>query len=380
MKIVADENIPFVEQAFGQIGEVTTLPGREMQARDLEDCEILLVRSVTRVDESLIGEAPLRFVASATIGTDHVDLDYLEQSGIGFANAPGCNAESAAEYVIGALFHLSETKGFDPFSLRAGIVGHGNVGSRLRRKLETLGIETLLNDPPKQRLGQDRFNYVSLQTLFDECDFISLHVPLTRDGRDPTWHLLDRHWLSELRPGCILFNAARGAVIDNRALSELLGQRHDLTVFLDTWEGEPEIDLKLLQQVDLASPHIAGYSVEGRLRGTQMIHDALCHQLGIESHWFLQDHLPPLQPLEIGGDGSGRLEDWQRLFAVHYPIGQDDAALRALAENPKCAASGFDRLRRDYPARYEYPQYTVTSDITNGFRTRLQRLGFYLPE
>ena len=378
MKIVADENIPFVKEAFGLIGEVTTLPGRGMQARDLEDCEILLVRSVTHVDEALIGEAPLRFVASATIGTDHVDLDYLKRRGIGFANAPGCNAESASEYVIAALFHLSAQKGFDPFSLRAGIVGHGNVGSRVRQKLEHLGIETLLNDPPKQRLGQDAFNYVSLQTLIDECDFITCHVPLTRDGRDPTWHLLDRQRLAELRPGCILFNAARGAVVDNPALSDLLDRRGDLNVFLDTWEGEPQIDLELMYKVDLASPHIAGYSVEGRLRGTQMIHDALCRHLGIESHWFLQDHLPPAQALEAGGSGS--LEDWQRLFAVHYPIGQDDAALRALAAHPERAATDFDRLRKHYPARYEYPQFIISADATNDFRKRLQGLGFRLSE
>ncbi len=377
MKIVADENIPFVEEAFGRIGEVTTRPGRGMSAADLEDCEILLVRSVTRVDEALIGNAPLRFVASATIGTDHVDLDYLEQRGIAFANAPGCNAESASEYVVGALFHLAERKGFDPFSLRAGIVGHGNVGSRVRRKLEALGIEVLLNDPPKQHQGLDDFNYVSLQTLVDECDFITCHVPLTREGEHPTWHLLDASRLAELRPGCILFNAARGAVIDNPALSALLQRRRDLTVFLDTWEGEPAIDLELMRQVDLASPHIAGYSVEGRLRGTQMIHDACCAHLGLDSHWFLQDHLP--QPVTLALPDESRDRFWSRLFAAHYDIEQDDRALRDLARLPETAATGFDRLRKQYPPRYEYPQFRLTGIGDPSLRETLLRLGFALP-
>ncbi len=375
MNIIADENIPFVREAFGRIGTVSTLPGRNMTAGDLRSCNILLVRSVTRVDAALIGDAPIRFVASATIGTDHIDLEYLRQRGIGFANAPGCNAESASEYIIGALFHLAERRGFDPFSLRAGIIGHGNVGSRVRRKLETLGIEVLLNDPPKQQAGIDEHNYVSLQTLIDECDFITCHVPLTHDGEHPTWHLLDAARLAELRPGCILFNAARGAVIDNPALSALLRERPDLTVFLDTWEGEPSIDLELMRQVDLASPHIAGYSVEGRLRGTQMIHDACCRELGIDSHWFMQDHLPDPQPLTLE---DGIPDFWFRVFERHYPIQQDDRALRALAEHPAHAAAGFDRLRKQYPPRYEYPQFRISGDPHSSLRRTLQQLGFSL--
>ena len=375
MNIIADENIPFVREAFGRIGTVSTLPGRNMTAGDLRGCDILLVRSVTRVDAALIGDAPIRFVASATIGTDHIDLEYLRQRGIGFANAPGCNAESASEYIIGALFHLAERRGFDPFSLRAGIIGHGNVGSRVRRKLETLGIEVLLNDPPKQQAGIDEHNYVSLQTLIDECDFITCHVPLTHDGEHPTWHLLDAARLAELRPGCILFNAARGAVIDNPALSALLRERPDLTVFLDTWEGEPSIDLELMRQVDLASPHIAGYSVEGRLRGTQMIHDACCRELGIDSHWFMQDHLPDPQPLTLE---DGIRDFWFRVFERHYPIRQDDRALRALAEHPAHAAAGFDRLRKQYPPRYEYPQFRISAEHPGALHRVLQQLGFSL--
>ncbi len=378
MNIVADENIPFVREAFGALGPVTTRPGRGMSPADLADCEILLVRSVTRVDEALIGDAPLRFVASATIGTDHVDLDYLERRGIAFANAPGCNAESASEYVIDALFHLAERKGFDPFSLRAGIVGHGNVGSRVRQKLETLGIETLLNDPPKQERGLDDHNYVSLRSLIDECDFITLHVPLTDEGPHPTRHLLDARRLADLRPGCILFNAARGPVIDNASLSVLLDARSDLTLFLDTWEGEPAIDLQLLGKVDLASPHIAGYSVEGRLRGTQMIHDACCDFLGIDSHWFMQDHLPEPRPLAI--EQANTKGFWPSLFAAHYPIIEDDRALRALADHPETAVQGFDRLRKQYPPRHEYPRFRVQGVNDPALRRQLRQLGFAVAE
>lgn len=363
MKIVADENIPFAREAFASLGEVKTLPGRDLRADDLGDSELLLVRSITRVDEKLLSGSDIKFVASATIGTDHVDLDYLQQQGIGFANAPGCNAESASEYVISVLFHLARQKGFDPFSLTAGIVGNGNVGSRVRKKLETLGIRHLVNDPPRQDAAIDSINYVSLQTLLHECDFITLHVPLTREGDYPTWHLLNADNLAELADDCILFNAARGPVIDNAALSQLLTQRDDLCVFLDTWEGEPGVDPVLLKQVDFASPHIAGYSVEGKLRGTQMILEAACQYFHSTPQWNMLEHLPPRETLTLGSQID--MPMWFELFSKHYPVEQDHQRMLQLAGlSSEAARKDFDLQRKTYPARFEFTHFEI-SDIAN---------------
>lgn len=358
MKIIADENIPFAKEAFAELGKVTTLPGRKMQNSDLLDCDCLLVRSVTQVNQQLLENTAVKFVASATIGTDHIDLNYLRQHDIGFANAPGCNAESASEYMINALFELSKKKNFDPFSLTAGIIGHGNVGSRVKKKLDILGINTLVNDPPLQDAGDDSANYVSLQTILHECDFITCHVPLTSDGDYPTFHLLNKSVLSELAKNTILFNAARGPVIDNKALSDLLEKRKDLTVFLDTWEGEPAINKTLLEQVDYATPHIAGYSVEGKLRGTQMILLAASQFFDIRSSWSMTDHLPEKLNLKMP-ENSGA-PAWRKFFKAHYRIKDDHKKMLALANLPKKKlAKEFDLLRKNYPPRYEYNHYRV---------------------
>lgn len=375
MNIVADENIPFAQQAFSALGEVTILPGRSLTHADLQQCECLLVRSVTRVDQALLEHTPVKFVASATIGTDHIDLDYLQQNDIGFANAPGCNAESASEYMINALFEICQKKGMDPFALTAGIVGHGNVGSRVRKKLEILGIDTLVNDPPLQDAGTDEYNYVSLQTILHECDFVTLHVPLTHTGRYPTYHMFDHDLLNELGRNTVLFNAARGAVIDNQALSELLDTRSDLTVYLDTWENEPEISQQLLKQVDLGTPHIAGYSFEGKLRGTQMILDAACDYFSLEADWSMQDYLPQKQFIDVTSLETHQF--WPGLFRQNYSIEADHKCLQALAKLPaQQRAQEFDQLRKNYPMRYEYNQYCIKGVTDKKIASQLERLLF----
>ena len=375
MNIIADENIPFVQQAFAELGTVTTLPGRTIQNSDLKECDCLLVRSVTKVDKKLLKGTPVQFVASATIGTDHIDLDYLKENDIGFANAPGCNAESASEYMINALFHLSRKRNLDPFSLTAGIIGHGNVGSRVKKKLDVLGINTLVNDPPLEEAGDDSVNYVSLQSIIHECDFITCHVPLTHHGAHPTYHLFDQALLNELIPNTIFFNASRGAVVDNPALSALLKQRKDLTLFLDCWEGEPAIDQTLLTQVDLATPHIAGYSYEGKLRGTQMILEAACDFFEWTSEWRMQDHMPEKMTIQMMQEENPGF--WQSLFLQHFDVDQDYQRLLSLATlGPQQLAVEFDLLRKHYPLRYEYNQFQVSGISDKKIADQLDRLLF----
>jgi erythronate-4-phosphate dehydrogenase len=359
VKIVADENIPQVLEAFSDLGEVTLIPGRQIERQHLKNCQCLVVRTVTSIDANLLRDTAVEFVGSATIGTDHVDLEYLARSNIRFSNAAGCNAEAASEYVISGLFALSKHIGFDPFKLKAGIIGYGNVGSRLHQKLQALGIETLLNDPPLEAARTSNQAFVDLDTIVSECNFISLHVPLTRTGKHPTWHLFDQSRLYKLKQNCLLANAARGPVIDNPALLNLIKTRPDLLVFLDTWENEPDIARELLDKVSLATPHIAGYSVEGRLRGTQMILDAACAFFSKTSNWEMSQLLPESMAMEAI-DSSGDLEFWQTLFRNHHDIWQDHLALTQTRHLDQVDfARHFESLRRVYEQRFEYERYRL---------------------
>ncbi len=358
MKIVADANIPQVAEAFQHLGEVELIPGREIRQEHLIDCQCLLVRTVTKVNQQLLEGTPVEFVGTATIGIDHIDENYLQQNKISFTNASGCNAEAASEYVISGLFALSEKRNFDPFQLKAGIIGCGNVGSRLYQKLNALGIEVLRNDPPlaKKSVGKE---YVDLDTVIEQCDFLSLHVPLTLSGEHATKHLFDQERLSRLRENCLLVNAARGPVIDNEALITVIQQRPDLIVFLDTWEDEPTPSKELLASIDLATPHIAGYSVEGRLRGTQMILDAACEHFGRTSDWHMSKLLPDRIELEITPTKDD-LEFWQDAFAKHHDIWvEHNALLKILKLGDDQAGAYFDSLRRVYPERFEYERYQL---------------------
>jgi erythronate-4-phosphate dehydrogenase len=375
--IVADQNIPRVADAFADLGEVRLLPGREIGPGDLTDCQCLITRTVTRVDAALLAGSPVEFVGTATIGTDHIDLDYLREAGIACSNAAGCNAESAAEYVLSGLFAMSLARGFDPLQLRAGIVGFGNVGTRLHAKLDALGIDCLLCDPPLQQGGSTQQDFVTIDRLLGECNFISLHVPLSRAGDHPTFHLLDARRLRGLTDGCVLVNAARGEVVDNAALLEVLRQRADLCVFLDTWENEPLPSRELLRRVDLATPHIAGYSVEGRLRGTQMVLDAACAHFGRESSWCMEQQLPPPREIDCRGFSTGT-GFWQQLFQQHCDIRSDhDRLLAGTDLDDTDFAKHFDSLRRVYPERLEYPRFKLRNLSTESPLLTLQRLGFH---
>ncbi|MGB7931847.1 MAG: 4-phosphoerythronate dehydrogenase PdxB [Gammaproteobacteria bacterium] len=377
MKIIADENIPAVAQAFGTLGEVTLLPGRMLRSQDVRAADVLLVRSVTHVGRELLHGSRVRFVGSATIGFDHVDLDYLQSRSIGFATAPGSNATSAAEYVVSALLALGEREGFSLARRTIGIVGCGNVGSRVRDRLAALGCDCLINDPPlRERGGHDAF--VGLDDIL-QADIISVHVPLERSGRHPTRHLFDESFLQRMKPNAVLINTSRGAVVDNAALDALLARRRDLCVALDVWEGEPAIDMRLLEKVTLGTAHIAGYSLDGKLRGTEMIYRAACDYLGCAPRWDAAAVLPAANTLDLRGLPGG--DDLERLRAAvfnAYDIRADDERLRELLRLPPAERpAGFDRLRKEYPVRREFAATTVIVDADAGRLCGLLRgIGF----
>jgi len=377
MKIIADENIPCVQQAFASLGEVSLLPGRGLQAEQVRDADILLVRSVTRVDAALLEGSSVRFVGSATIGFDHVDRDYLQQQQIGFATAPGSNATSAAEYVVSALMVLSEQQGFELAGKTVGIIGCGNVGSRVRQKLSALGMQCQVNDPPLQA-GGGHDDFVSLDEVL-QADIVTVHVPLTRDGRYPTFHLVNGAFLERLQPGAIFINTSRGSVADNRALEALLASRDDVSVVLDVWEGEPSISTSLLQQVDLGTPHIAGYSYDGKLRGTEMIYRAASEYFSQPVCWQVADVLQRAATMDMRSRETGNdLAVVRAIVLCAYDVRQDDARLRAMLSLPAAErASAFDRLRKDYPVRREFTEATVQLDEPAGaIGELLSGLGF----
>lgn len=364
--------MPLVEEIFSEIGEVNRVPGRTMSASDLEGADLLLVRSVTPVNAALIREASLQFVGTATIGTDHIDTGYLAQRQIPFSSAPGCNADAVVEYVISALFHLAQSQGFDPAERTFGIVGVGNVGGRLHKRLAGLGYKVLLNDPPRQAAGESGF--VDLDQLIAEADMLCLHTPLTRDGDHPSYHLFNEERLNALKPNAILLNAGRGPVIDNHALLQVKQQREDLTLVLDVWEHEPVVDPALAALTEIATPHIAGYSHDGKIRGTYMLYEACCRALGREVTKSLEDFLP--DPA-LGEVSVNEQIDALELIRLRYDPYRDDRNLRhtlALAEQPR--AEAFDRLRKTYPQRREFSSLQVKGALTQEQHEQFSALGF----
>ncbi|MGN8260562.1 4-phosphoerythronate dehydrogenase PdxB [Pseudomonas sp. SMSB3] len=353
MLIVADENIPLLDAFFAGFGEIRRYPGRGLDAANVKDADVLLVRSVTQVDRQLLEGSQVRFVGTCTIGTDHLDLDYFAQAGIQWSSAPGCNARGVVDYVLGSLLTLAELDGVELSARTYGVVGAGEVGGRLVRALRGLGWPVLVCDPPRQ--GAEGGDFVSLATILEQCDVISVHTPLQRDGEDPTWHLLGQAQLGQLRTGAWLINASRGAVVDNTALRELLLERDDVHAVLDVWEGEPQVDLQLADLCTLATPHIAGYSLDGRQRGTAQIYQALCRFLQTPEQVQLADLLPPAPLAQIEFDASAA-PGWAMATlcrAVYDPRRDDADFRRSLSDDVAEQRAAFDRLRKHYPPRRE---------------------------
>ncbi len=279
MLIVADENIPLLDAFFEGFGEIRRVPGRSIDRATVEQADVLLVRSVTNVNRALLEGSKVRFVGTCTIGTDHLDLEYFQQAGITWSSAPGCNARGVVDYVLGSLMTLAEIEGADLTQRTYGVVGAGEVGGRLVKVLQGLGWKVLVCDPPRQ--AAEGGDYVSLEQIIEQCDVISLHTPLTRQRRrSPPGICSISSRLNQLKPGTWLINASRGPVVDNNALREVLLQREDLQAVLDVWEGEPEVDVALAELCVLATPHSAGYSLDGKQRGTAQIYQAYCEFLG----------------------------------------------------------------------------------------------------
>ena len=349
MQIVADENIPLLDEFFAAFGPISRHPGRSIDRAALGDAEVLLVRSVTKVDRALLEGSKVRFVGTCTIGTDHLDLDYFAEVGIAWSSAPGCNARGVVDYVLGCLLALAETTGRKLPELTYGVVGAGQVGGRLVEVLRGLGWNLLVCDPPRQ--AAEGSDFVDLGTILRECDAISLHTPLDAGTR----HLLGAEQLRQLKPGAWLINASRGPVVDNAALKAHLQNGADLQVALDVWEGEPLADPELAALCQIATPHIAGYSLDGKLRGTAQIYQAYCKAMGLEETVQLDDLLPSawLGELLLHEDADIGWALATLCRAVYDPRRDDADFRRSLVGDAAQRKAAFDHLRKHYPYRRE---------------------------
>jgi erythronate-4-phosphate dehydrogenase len=357
VQIVADENIPLLDQFFSEFGDIVRVPGRTMTAADVADADILIVRSVTQVNEQLLAGSKVKFVGTATIGTDHIDLDYLEKAGIGFRSAPGCNAQAVVDYVLSALSVLVDSRGIAFTELSVGIVGLGNVGLLLRNRLEEMDVEVIGVDPFKD--PED----VGVLSSFEEAlsaDVVTFHTPMTKSGDHPTWHMLNAETLAKMKPDACLINAARGAVVDNAALLEHLKANDDFSAILDVWEGEPEINTELLDYCWLGTPHIAGYSLDGKMRGTEMVYHGVCEFFGLPIRCKLAQFLPEPGIKRVNFTEQAPVHQALRTaIRAAYEIRVDDGVLRSAMRRSKNLRETFDRLRKEYPLRRDTPTLRV---------------------
>ena len=375
MKIVVDENIPQAREAFSGFGELIFSSGRKITNKLLVDADILLVRSITNVDEKLLTGTEVKFVATATAGTDHIDKEYLIKNKITFADAAGCNSFSVAEYLIAVLSNIFSKNNFSFNGKSLGVVGIGNVGSKVAHFAKSLGFNVLQNDPPLER-KLDIKAFVSLEEIL-QCDIISFHVPLTHSGIDKTYHLLNEENLNQIKSGAILINTSRGEVIDNNALKKRLQNKNDLLTVLDVWENEPNIDFELLEKVDLGSTHIAGYSLEGKVNGTEIIYNKLCSFLDVTPAWKAK--YPPISNSIVIIDEKSKIENLLNdTIKQIYSIEQDDNLLRSgINFEDDSRKKYFDELRKNYRVRREFNNYTIKLNFSDTeLKEKLESLRF----
>jgi erythronate-4-phosphate dehydrogenase len=376
-KIVVNKHTPSVVEAFSHLGKVVALETLAVTREAVRDADILVVRSETKVNEQLLEGSSVKFVGTVTIGTDHVDERYLASKGITFVSAPGSNSNSVKEYIASALCVWSRRTGAPLAGKTIGVVGVGNVGSKVARAARTLGLNVILNDPPlSRRTGEEK--YRTLDELMD-ADFITIHVPLTKSGDDATFHLFNDVRISKMKRGSVLMNTSRGPVVETNALTDALSSRHLSASILDVWEGEPVLDMELLSRVLIGTPHIAGYSLDGKLNACKIVYEAACRFLGVQSEWNIDTSLQPdaariIVPSEI----TETDEIVRSAVKQAYDIELDDALLKKtgsldISEHGRY----FMKLRAEYRIRREFFNWCVElSSVHSEAAAILQDLGF----
>ena len=371
MKIIIDDKIPYIRGAFEDVAEVIYLPGSKTTAEIAKNADAIVTRTRTICNEKLLAGSSVKFIATATIGYDHIDTDYCDAAGIKWTNAPGCNSKSVEQYIASTLMVLAETKKLKLKDLCIGIVGVGTVGSKVAKICEIFGMKVFLNDPPRERAeGSDKF--VSLETIKNEADIISLHVPLNIKGEDATFHMGNESFFSALKKRPVLINSCRGEVIKTDAVKKALKTKQLSSFVCDCWENEPDLDLELLKMTDIATPHIAGYSKDGKAKGTLMSVLAISDFFGLGlNNWQPSGVELPTNPIiEIDGEGMNEQEVFSKAILHTYDIRHDDKLLRLSPEH-------FEQQRGDYPTRREFQAFTIrTQRVEEKTLEKLELLGF----
>ena len=374
LKIVCDDRIPFIRGVFEPYADVLYLPGNEIDRASVKDADALIVRTRTICNKSLLEGSKVKIVASATIGYDHIDTAWCASAGIEWTNAPGCNSSSVQQYVVSVLCSLARRFNLNLCDLTLGVVGVGHVGSKVAAAARALGMKVLLCDPPRaRREGPEQF--VGLDELVRHADIITLHVPLSKEGPDTTWHMFDSQRIASLSSHQVLINTSRGEVVDNKVLKNALKTGRIKASALDVWENEPEIDGELLDLLSIATPHIAGYSADGKANGTAAVVRAVASLLGLPLEDWQPESIPVApQGLSFSIDaGEQSLQDVLCKAVFHaYDVLEDDSSLR-------CAPSYFEQLRGDYPVRRDFSAFNIklnggSAEMTSALKT----LGFNL--
>ena len=370
-KIVADKNIPFLKGVLDHICDIEYLPWQEMTKENLHDADALVTRTRTNCNKELLEGSSIKIIATATIGYDHIDTEYCDSNGIAWTNAPGCNSGSVEQYILAALLVMARKKQLNMQGMTIGIIGVGHVGSKVERISRALGLKVLLNDPPRER-NEGGELFVSIDRIKEESDFITFHVPLTPEGRDKTLHIVDDAFLRNLRKRPVLINTSRGKVVDGLALKNSIIQRQLSGCVLDVWEGEPAVDSELLKSMDIGTPHIAGYSADGKANGSSQSVQSLSRffKLGMDNWSTSELPAPVPEQIVIDGSGMGLLDVVTDAVLHTYDILKDDGALRS-------SPLRFEQLRAEYPVRREMGAYKIK--IINdeaGAGPVLENLGF----
>jgi len=370
--IIIDDAVPYAESIFSHLGHVITLPGKSIDAASVKNADALIVRSRTQVNAQLLEGSSISFVGSTVVGLDHVDQAYLESKEIIFYSAQGCNANSVAEYVITVLFNLAEAFDFDLTDKTLGIIGVGNVGQRLYNKAKTLGITCLLNDPPRVEadpLLVTTDNFVDI----DECltaDIISVHTPLTKTGQHPTIDLISEERLTTIKPHQIIINAARGGIINEQAWIHTQTKAN----IIDCWENEPNISAELYNTAYIATPHIAGHSLEAKVAGSEMVYDALCHLWKVTQQDDWQHQLPKVEAaIQLKQSISTQTSIAEALNQTHNIRG-DDSAIRS--HNIDETHQKYENYRRNFPIYREWKQHFFVKTKNLKLNNLLKSLGF----
>lgn len=351
MKIIADELIPYVKDYFANAGDLILKPGRAITASDVKEADVLLVRSITPVNEALLKNSRVKFVGSVTAGFDHIDTVWLDKAGIQWANASGFNAPPVADYVVSVIAALERRQLFPAHHAKAAVIGVGNTGMLAAERLSMLGIETILCDPLRAK-NEKNFLHYSLSDIAD-VDLVSLHVPLTKIGEHATYHFIDEHFLKRQKPDCVLLNASRGAVIDSAALKKY---GNHLQWCFDVWENEPNIDKTILEKSVIATPHIAGYSVQAKMRGVAMIYQAAGEKniLSLKTRPSME---MPKQELVF----AGKEHHWQDIvLGVFNPLVMTMMMRTILSASQK--AQSFDEMRNQFSYRHEFAYTKVINE------------------